>query len=296
MAALIDGPLAKHRERLNARVAAARLSGRTIEAAALGAHLSAAVAPAVSAVHALDEAAAERAALALFELSVDLLGAGLVGPGARTRAVSDAWTAILPAAGRVLKSEPRRVAGAVTNAALQVEAHAPAHVAGWIADFARQVPHANDLEAFRAIGRVAAWRAGLAHLREAAEGDCARLEPSLVSDLLGVDPGEARWPREPLLVGAFRGFGGLFARPPLVAVVGGRLVAVSGDVAFTLFADRFGATLLPLRGAAPELPAAKPRELARRFPDLLEPVSAAALGPIVAVTLRHSHRILVRPA
>ena len=74
---MIEGPLAAvlaaNRERLNARVAAARMSGRGVDATELRQLLQSAVAPAVDALNVNDAAAAERAALALIELSIDLL-------------------------------------------------------------------------------------------------------------------------------------------------------------------------------------------------------------------------------
>jgi hypothetical protein len=43
--------------------------------------------------------------------------------------------------------------------------------------------------------------------------------------------------------GAFRGFGGVFLRPPLVAGAGGQLFAYDGESCWLLHADVFGSTL-----------------------------------------------------
>jgi hypothetical protein len=43
-------------------------------------------------------------------------------------------------------------------------------------------------------------------------------------------------------VGAFRGFGGVFSRPPRIARRAAQLIVTSGDEAWLLTADAFGAT------------------------------------------------------
>src|SRR5262249_14803341 len=123
-------------------------------------------------------------------------------------------------------------------------------------------------------GKVCAWRAGLAHLREGALETCGRLAPKLARAALGLSPAAKSLPLETVVqelradpwldpaslgkapapekrlrvvgaVGAFRGFGGPFLRPPRVAYAEGHFLASDGERCWVLCADRFGATLHP---------------------------------------------------
>lgn len=303
--------LAANRERLNARVAAARMSGRGVDAKELGELLQTAVAPAVDALNASDAAAAERAALALIELTIDLLAADVIGANARVPAIVPAWQRILPLTRRLLRYDARRVAGAMTNALTNIATFAPAAATRWIESVADVASDLEALDDLLRAGRVAAWRAGLAHLRESALNDCAALPPNVAERLLATnDPVAALaqlradpWsggtsaasPAARLIggVGAFRGFGGAFIKPPLVANVDDHVVVASGDSLWTLYADRFGATVLPNRTAELKSRFRAATSSVSAFPQLVEPTSVAVARGTTAVTVRYSHTVYI---
>jgi hypothetical protein len=105
-------------------------------------------------------------------------------------------------------------------------------------------------------------------------------------------------------VGAFRGFGGAFIRPPQVTCPGGQFVASDADQHWLLHADRFGATLHRLAAlpteppimAAPLFKVGLGGKVSRGahqavFPDLVVSHSSAANTSTLAVTTPLSHAV-----
>jgi hypothetical protein len=314
---LIGGPLAaaleKNRETLNARIAALRLDGQRLDRDALSEVLGSDVAPAVEVLHPIDEAAAERAALALFQLTVELLAASVIGPNARTPSIATAWRELLPLSPKLLRLEPRRFAGAIVNAVSHLESFVPAAGERWIERMRAVMSELSSLDDFLRCGRIVAWRCGLAHLRSGALEDLATLTPALCDASFGMkdakgtlpslredrwlDPANREAPRTPRIVatlGRFRGFGGSFLVPPTVGTAGDHLIVTCGDARWTLHADRFGATLVPVRGELSVRKTTKKRsDVVDDFPELIEPSGVVESGETIAVTLRYSHSVYV---
>ena len=314
MAALIEGALAlaleRNRERLNARVAAARLGGSAIDLASFGEHLQRCVAPAVEAVAQLDEASSDRTAVALFELSLELFSTELF---ARHPLLDAAWSELLPLVPRVLRYDARRVAGAMTNAIVTLSASSEAS-SRWLATMKQIAPILSDAQHFFDAGRVTAWRVGMAEYRARALDLLPSLDERIVAAIFGlqssVRPSELaqalladRWldPAAPPAArtrrligraGSFRGFGGEFLAPPRVGRSGGRIIVGSADARWELHADAFGIALSPLRST--ETPQAS-RDFAemKNFVEVIEPSTTASIDGLTAVTLRYSHSILV---
>jgi hypothetical protein len=105
-------------------------------------------------------------------------------------------------------------------------------------------------------------------------------------------------------VGAFRGFGGTFIRPPQVTCPGGQFVASDGEQHWLLHADRFGATLhrmavlptAPPVMAAPLFKVGLSGKISRGahsavFPELMVSHSSAANTHTLAVTTPLSHAV-----
>src|SRR5690606_19466636 len=95
------------------------------------------------------------------------------------------------------------------------------------------------------------------------------------------------------LAGAFRGYGGLFLEPPLVAVIDDRLLVRAGEEAWLLEADVFGATFhraTPGEADAFPAPSSQPISVPKpvrgddRVVALGEITSAARCGPTLALT------------
>ena len=99
-------------------------------------------------------------------------------------------------------------------------------------------------------------------------------------------------------IGAFRGFGGLFLAPPLVAQSGSHILVRSGDEGWILLADVFGATLH--RATSDEIAdavftAPRPGD-SRRLPSGHTCTSTVVLDTTYAMTSGESHSVWIGPA
>lgn len=258
------------RDSYNARFALARQYARHLDPSAFLAHLRDAVGPAV-------EAAARaggdpgRVTDALFDVSLVLARhgyprvRGTTPPGA-----GPGWADLMAALAPQLAAEPRRTAVAVTNAWHHLTHTPGARPAQWQAAMTA-LAACCDPPTLLAAGAVAAWRCGMAHLRPAALRVARSLAHPVLAAALGIptasestvdlmvedpwaDPAggaEPARPRPVARVGAFRGYGGVFGRPPRVASDGAHLYAIDGVTTWRLHADRFGCVF---RRAAPDAP------------------------------------------
>lgn len=331
----IDGPfaavLAANREWFNARFAQARRQYPTLEGDAFAEFLTTHAAPVVAAVAAAQPTAVMEAGTAAYEIGLDLVGQGLAGPRARHPFINAGWRELLPIAAVAIAAAPARVLGAVCNALHYLGRNPAARPTQWVAEMSALAPHvAGEADTFLKLGQVAAWRAGMAHFRPGALAILDALPAGLALLAVGAPAGED-WPavrgalqenpwfapgdarrgtRIAARAGAFRGFGGLFARPPRVASDGEQLFVQSGDDCWLLIADAFGATFH--RAELPEFAAAWSRssEPARGRLDrerrtiaveggelpltLPGPItSVAATSTTLALTTAHSHAILL---
>ena len=151
--------LRRGRDRYNTKFALARHTYPALDGAMLGEHLRVMVAPIVEMVA---PAAADATFDALYDISLELLGKEFFGPQTRYPLVLAGWRELLPAVPELLAEDPRRVAGAVTNALynLSVEPNAKAEL--WLREMKEIAAHCADAGEFLAAGQVLAWRAGLA--------------------------------------------------------------------------------------------------------------------------------------
>ncbi len=310
--------LRAHRGELNARFAMARRRLPALDGAAFGRFLLSSVAPLVEVVPERERSSVAHAA---YDVALELCGQRLAGDGARDGRVGESWSALLvPAAARIA-DEPEAVLAAAANALVQLAAEPAARPQAWAEVMAKVAERAASVDEWLIAGQVAAWRAGLAHYRASALDAADRLPPALALELVGAEGDWAAvrtrlradpWhvPAEPgggtrvvARVGAFRGFGGLFAVPPSVAGKGDRFLVASDDDAWVLFADAFGATF---HRAGDEdrraSGAAAPRWRGRRVevggqsievPVRGEVTSAAVAASTLAVASSHSHSLLL---
>jgi hypothetical protein len=281
------------------------------------------LAPVVEAVTRIAPAQGAAVAEAGYQIGLQLVAEKSIGLAAPASALNALWRNTFPALAAPLAAAPRAVLGSLSNATLQITGTPGAETASWLTQLARLGPRCTEPAQLLALAPLLAWRAGLAHFREAALAGGDRLPPSLALAALGA-PESAGWPelrdahaRDPWFgcgpddravpplaelrrVGAFRGFGGLFSAPPSVGVQGGRFVAGCGGEAWVLHADCYGATFhraSPSTGYTP--PAAgtsRAAALARLLPAGHAVSSVALLPHSVAVTSGFSHAIWVGPA
>jgi hypothetical protein len=335
VAALIRGPLAEAleagRERFNALFLQARRAAPNLEPAAFSEFLREAVAPVVERVAAAEPGAVRDVVDELYDLSLEIVGRDLP---ARCPVLVQSWTELLGALPAHLARRPRLFAGSVTNALYNLETTPGARPREWAESMARLGAIEPDVPALLEAGKVAAWRAGMAHYRHGALAACDGLSGPLAPAALGLSGGESspdldsvlrRLSADPWLhpaeaargiaerrlrlvarVGAFRGFGGSFLRPPRLTLADGHLFAYDGEACWVVHADLFGATLHRV-GAEPPRGDSRPRGpfqldrngivrcggRAQSFPELREAASAVSDDTMLAASVPFSHAVYV---
>lgn len=316
------------RARYNAEFQLARQRFPRLAPAEFQAHLREVVSPIVDTVSRVAPDSVRETVDVLYQFSLDLLGKGLF---ARYPALLEGWRQALPGLAPALAADPRLFAGSVTNALHKLSSTPGARPEEWIQGLLTLGPACSDAAQLLEAGKVLAWRSGLAQFRQGALAVTRTLPPEIALAALGVpgaDPSNFSglidqleadpWlaPQEVLqpppsrqlrLVsrpGAFRGFGGLFVRPPQVLSVGADLYVTDGQDAFSLHADRFGAVFQRV----PQLP--KPNPGTSRytlmngvvhaadgqqaaFPLFGSFASCAATDHVLAVTIPQSHSVFL---
>jgi hypothetical protein len=276
---LIGGPFAAvleaRRSGFNARFEAARRRTPALDRVAFGEHLVQVVAPIVEAVAARGSAHVSAVAEALYDLSLELFTIGVLGPAARYPAVTRGWRRLLSAHPAAVAADPRRLTSALTNALINLSQVPGVQPYRWIDGLLECAALQPTPAEILAAGQVVAWRVGMAHFRQATLDRCQTLSPALTRVALGLlpdaraesasldvvlarlqadpwlDPVQAALPNitvpRPILglvarVGGFRGFGGVFLRPPRVESSQSGFILRDGYQDWLLVADHFGAT------------------------------------------------------
>ena len=317
--------LERGREKYNARFAAARTAGAAVDGDSFLIHLGNTVAPVIEAVHAQMPDRVDVVLATLYDVSLELFVASLLGPKSKSSAVGEVWSRVLPVVPQLVLRDPRSVAAALSNAAYNIGRTKGARPVEWIEIVRRLGPRCETVGELLDVGKVAAWRAGMPHYRGGAIAAAKMLRAELAGEILGVGAASVAsvldrvladpW-RTPAagdkpgalrlvgVVGAFRGFGGEFLRPPSVFVGGGSIFVGGGDATFRLICDCFGSLLLrhdpPAR--MDPLPTNDVRVTPEgvvqwgagraSFPQWAGDVSGFACdGHTIAVTLRTSHHV-----
>lgn len=258
--------LAAGRPQFNARVVEARRRYPGLDTAAFAAVLREDVDVIITAVARIAPDLAARAVSVLYDVALDLVGQGLLGQGMRSAALTRVWRGLIPRYARLVATDPLGVAGVISNAALNVEKTRGARLEAWVQSMTVLADRIESIRQLRASGALAAWCAGLAHLREAALRAADELPQSMALAIVGAsandrwgdvcrrfldDPwwspqqsGASRVQRR-VEVGGFVGLGGPFAEPPEVRAVPNAFFVRSADRCSLLIADAFGAVLHP---------------------------------------------------
>ena len=249
---------------------------------------------------------------ALVELSLELASRGRLG---------GEFARLLPAVAPFLTADPRRLPMALANAIHHLESSPTGSADGWVDTMTELAGHTTSADELLAAGAVAAWRHGLAQLRTAALATAATVPVPLLGIALGTSstvdlarlaadpwcsPGTTSSPALLLVrrVGAFRGFGGTFRRPPTVSTSDDRWYASDGVDTWRVFADRFGVSL----GRVAAAPAGSldtggltlsdgqvldtETGLSLDLPELADATSWASAGGTLAATTPWTHGIL----
>ena len=257
------------RAEFNSRFAEARRLHPDLDGAAFSGFLETTVDKLVRAAEPLGADRVADMVLAAYDAGLELVAQKLVGPGARHPWIEAGWERVLPAMISLVADSPGRVMAAISNALQHLASPPGARPEQWISDMEKLGAQCKDVDTLLRVGQVAAWKAGLAHFRQGALGAADLLPVPLALAVVGA-PEAAPWPkiRERLAsdpwfdpagaaangapqvnqvrvmtqAGTFRGFGGLFVEPPLVAGAGEHFFVRSGEECWILTADLFGAT------------------------------------------------------
>ncbi len=209
------------------------------------------------------------ALFALFETTLTLAGRELAGAGGRLPEFAPRLGECLAAAPHALFQAPREMIPGLANALYNLLSRSTSAGADWSRAYVELADLNLDRETLQLAGALAAWRAGLAHYREAAlaraadlpaaalfaalrmtEAQRLRIAPRLgefVSRLASnpwTTPENWLEPEREELVarigGGFRGFGGVFASPPEILVGSDGVLASDSDSAYRIFVDAYG--------------------------------------------------------
>ncbi|MGQ0604857.1 MAG: hypothetical protein ACT4QE_24510 [Anaerolineales bacterium] len=334
MSTRIAGPFAQqletHRTRFNTKFAEAKRQHPRLNPAAFADVLSASATPVVDAVARVAPERVPETVDMLYDLALELTASDLLGASTRYPFVAQGWERLLPALARFVAESPREVAGSVTNALYNLAVTASARPHEWASLILKLAEHCADVDTLLKAGQVAAWRAGMAHYRTSALALCRELPPAVAHVALGLpasdapltatlnalaaDPwlnpdstpnlkSEIKNPKCIARVGAFRGFGGLFLRPPIVAAAGEHFLVTDGEDSWLLVADVFGATF-HRRSGVPTTQPESPFTLGKdgnvqahrqsvKFAELANTTSHAANAHTLAVTTALSHSIFL---
>jgi hypothetical protein len=293
--------LRSDRAELNARFAAARHASPSLDPEAFASVLVELVAPLVEVCEGALPGSARRVGSELYDIALELTAQGrILGP------VRSAWSDLLPALAAHVSAEPRRVAGGVLNAVVTLEQAPGARPDEWADRMRAAAPRCADAETLLRAGQVAAWRAGMAGYRTTALDLAATLPPDVLPAVLGAgaehldglradpwfDPADAV-ARPPVRVGAFRGFGGTFVRPPVLEPAldpaTGAVVAVDGTERWLVLADAFGWSI-----TRPGPPVASDAGGGATVPPVILTASAGAGSPVPPEIVAQGH-VLAEP-
>jgi hypothetical protein len=281
------------RETLNQRFAQRQRAGARIDETAFLEHLRTTVNTLTGDVARVQPERVRAVVTSLFDVSLDLFAAGLLGAKTKHPHVNAAWREVLPNATALLARDPTRVAGCLSNAADHLAAHAGARPAEWIELMRKLSLHCDSVSQWLDGGKLLAWRAGLVQYRSAALRLARAMPWKLAAPCFNVPEGmtESDWDKQldrmetdrwfapaagkaaeasrslrlVRTTGGFRGFGGPCLRPPTVTENDGELFVADGNASWQLLADAFGTLWQPV-----PTPAAKSRVSGARSKAMLD--------------------------
>jgi hypothetical protein len=272
--------LESERDALNARFTFRLRGGSKIDPQAFMSHLRDTIDPLVRSVHGVLPERVRGVVVALYDVSLDLFAASLLGPEGKLPLMERLWRELLPPAAKLLAREPQRVAGSLANALFQIATQPGTRPEEWLARLAELVPLCATVQELLDVGKILAWQSGMVQYRSAALQTAGQLPLDLVRRTLRLSamtstaelaaflgqmesdpwfrgdqlPGSADRSvplRIVSMAGAFRGFGGPFLRPPTVRCQDQRWFVSDGASHWQMFADAYG-TLFHRVGSPPD--------------------------------------------
>lgn len=254
------------RDLFNAKYAQARRRYPDLDTEALSEFIVSTLDPAVGTAD-LPEAIRSDAVQSAYDTALEIVGERMLKTPAKSLALRRLWREVLPKALTLPNASVESLIPGLSNAAHHLVNARGVRVNDWLDGLARFTPLCHDGPSLLALGQVLAWRSGLAQYRAGALELLEKLPERLRFECLGV-PKTADWSsvsrrlqndvwfdpsredaatpsrlREAKRVGAFRGLGGVFVSPPIVAGQGESLFVQSGNDQWLVLADVFGFSL-----------------------------------------------------
>ncbi|MBY0550165.1 MAG: hypothetical protein K2W95_23010 [Candidatus Obscuribacterales bacterium] len=261
--------LRARRQEFNERFLHARHAKPTLDPTTFKQVLATVICPVVEAWSRYPQVDKDEAAGTLYDIALELTGAGLLGQIGKPESLDDAWRIVLPSAPHLVKSDCAGFASTVTNSVYNVSRVPGAKRSLFVYELARLAAVCPDLKTLRDAGKILAWRCGLAHYRDGALDACTGLGWDFVGAAMGfsevpnmtLPDFQQRLRDDPWMhpfsaaaglpstsmriakqVGAFRGYGGQFLRPPEVVASDEDFYATDGEGWWLLCVDIFGNT------------------------------------------------------
>ncbi len=266
-------------ESLNRRFAARQKAGVRIDGVAFQEHLRTTVNELVGGVASVQPERVCAVVSSLFDASLELFAAGLLGWQTKHPHVIAAWREVLPRATRLLARDPTQVVGCLSNAVDYLASQSAARPVEWILLMRDLSPHCDSVQQWRDAGTIAAWRVGLVQFRSAALNLARRLPLKVATRSVGApdDMTESVWHerldaleadrwlspvgqtaeanrrlRVVRTAGGFRGFGGPCLGLPSVVAQDGEIFISDGNTSWQLLADVFGTLWHRVPGLPPK--------------------------------------------
>lgn len=289
--------LKRHAPKYNALFAASQ-ELCALDADRFAAHLRDVVAPIVEALATLSESdhtAIDTLTEVLFRNSIDLIGRGLLASENPSPDVHALYAEALPNLAPFLRDDPSRLINALTTALALLARQDEALPRQWLQRLVHHCEPCQSTDELLELGKVLAWTQGMAHFRDSALAVYKTLSKAIQNTLPPPQDLSQRWPdlgEFTLLgtAGAFLGFGGHFAAPPVLDLLKENLFAFDGNHYFSIHADRFGATTM--RFPEEDLPAGPPKEQAHLSPTLLAHLPKDFPGQISSAFFVFQHQVL----
>lgn len=336
MERLKDGHLSRalerNREYFNAAFAIAGRQNQNLNSGDFAEHVIEFIEPAVHAVGELAPDRVDETVRSLYDVSLDLFEQDCLGANSRHPIVSEAWKAIFPKIPKFIAASPRQVAMAILNGAYNISIEPGGAARRWISEVVRLAGKCVDEKQFLAVGKVVAWRIGMAHYRDSAIPIWRNLPDELLFETIGIgskrgaisrsdlikamdnpwqSPEQIGQSRKPEIciasrTGGFRGFGEYFIAPPKVSLNDGKLVVYDEESGFALYADVFGTVLKKIGDFKPGKSEKSYVDFSidssgtvsrykdtKYFPLLTDFASFAATQEMLVVTMPSSHHVYV---
>jgi hypothetical protein len=235
------------------------------------------------------------------------------------------WNDLYPRVDSVLKESPSELFAGTSNSLNNILAFGEDKPNVWLDLMIKSCDEISSIEQFKVIGVVAAWLAGLAQYRDIALQKINELPDAVTRKLFKLSDSHdlnyhfdqlktSRWfepqqiktsptatIREKYRIGKCSFFGGDFPLPPKIFVEGDQLYVLSDTHIWRLYADSFGATLIPSDNLQPEELKQIDQQISNnpklisldRFSDLTDINSVAQLDDTLVFTSPETFSVII---